>query len=207
LLTKLVLGLMTVSICFHATYSQSAGAVQMSASDALRYDLGWRWDAEDRIVYAKLAPKIVVHELADHLAGKIVDESGNVLSFYGGESVVMVKFGTDDSFVGDWRIATTPVDGTFEIPLSGEESQKWDYVRLWINSNSFDVVSSATAEGEYSDNKFNFTATRNHFVMNPVSLMSPDEQAKYDDASKFVCYQSAISVQIQPSHVVYRLQD
>jgi hypothetical protein len=176
----------------------------LSAAEAQKYEMEWRWDGEERQVYAKIKATLVVTEVVGNaLHGAVVDETGNILKFYNEESVIMARFGTHDSFMGEWYLATRPVDGTFIVTLP-EEISKWDYLKLWVNANDTEIISQISEDGQYSyRDTFNLTSTREHFEINPFFLMTPSEQATHD--SNFSCYQPIIHVRTSTGYLIMAL--
>ncbi|MEO9294896.1 MAG: hypothetical protein ABI347_04780 [Nitrososphaera sp.] len=106
----------------------------------------WYLESSTRQMTVAVTPKIVITNVTDDtIEGKIVDSrTGHLLEMYGKESVIMAKFGRDNGFSGEWYIAGKPVNGKFVIQIPGEYRDA-DYVRLYVNSNSFSVSPSKDA--------------------------------------------------------------
>ncbi|HKY55566.1 MAG TPA: hypothetical protein VJM08_14720, partial [Anaerolineales bacterium] len=105
------------------------------------------WDMERREIHALIQSDIVVDNLtAGVINGRITDGDGMVIRIYGKESVVMASFGYVDSIESKWRIVTKPSDGyfTFQVP---EKYSDADYVKLWVNSNSFSIRPGENSSG------------------------------------------------------------
>ncbi len=106
----------------------------------------WYLESSTSQMTVAVTPKIVITNVTDDtIEGKIVDSrTGYLIEVYGKESVIVAKFGSDKGFSGEWYIAGKPVNGKFVIQIP-DKYRDADYVRLYVNSNSFSVSPSKDA--------------------------------------------------------------
>jgi hypothetical protein len=133
-------------------------------------ELSWYWDDRTGQLAASLKSAIVITNVTDSsIEGKITSANNNnhTLHVYNDESVVMAQFGYDNEYKGDWQIATKPAGGMFSIDIPAEYADA-DYVKLWVNSNTFvmqppqETDSTETSEDESStEDSATITSTTN----------------------------------------------
>lgn len=110
----------------------------MTLQKAKVYDIDWQ--EVDAIVHGTINPELVVtNSNATTIEGRIVSNN-HTLYNYNDESRIMAIFGYDQiGKESSQPVLSTPVSGTFVIPVSQEYADA-DYVRLQVNSNSFFLV-------------------------------------------------------------------
>jgi hypothetical protein len=111
-------------------------------------EISWYWDERNELV-AKIDSQIILTNITDtHIEGKITSKNSNyTLAMYNDESIVKAQFGYNSGLEGDWYIAARPSNGMFSIEIP-EEYSDTDYVKLWVNSNSFVMEPPSDAEFE-----------------------------------------------------------
>jgi len=100
-------------------------------------EISWYWNERNELV-AKIDSQIILTNITDtHIEGKITSKNSNyTLAMYNDESIVKAQFGYNSGLKDDWYIAARPSNGIFSIEIPEEYSDA-DYVKLWVNSNSF----------------------------------------------------------------------
>lgn len=106
----------------------------------------WYFEPGTHQMTVAVTPRIVITNVTDGtIEGRIVDSrAGHLLEVYGKESAIMAKFGRDNGFSGEWQFAGKPGNGRFVIQIP-DKHRDADYVRLYVNSNSFSVSPSRDA--------------------------------------------------------------
>lgn len=175
--------------------NNQAFALIIPIDQAYSYETDWHMPSKGD-VEGILQPRILITSYNNSvLSGSIVDESGDVLTFYGKESRVMMRWEYDSGFGSKWSMDTTPVNGSFSVLLpKGYEHA--DSCRIYINGNYYSIKSNMTGPKTYNYSDTTIWVDENYFKIKAPNA-NPDQD--------WYLYYGQIPVHVNSASLTYRL--
>lgn len=175
--------------------TNQASGLLIPINEAYSYETGWMMPSSID-VEGMIQPRIIVTSYnASAISGKIVDSSGDTLTFYGEESRVMVRWGYGGGFVSDWSIGATPENGLFTviIPYGFKDVNS---CRLYVNGNRYVIGPSTNGSKIYNYTDTTIWEMENHFKIKAPNA-NPDED--------WYVYYGQIPVRVNSASLSYKM--